>query len=88
MEIGDGGTPGLCKMIKNYHGDLEKFLAPPPKYPVIILIDNDQGAKSIYKLISGIKKVEVTGLEDFVHVCKNLYVVSTPLIKSLSMTDM
>jgi RNA-directed DNA polymerase len=45
-----GGVGGICKMLKNYHEDVKtKFKAPAPKHPVIVLIDNDSGAHSIYE---------------------------------------
>ena len=41
-----GGVGGLCKLMKHYQGDInKKFKAPPPKHPVIVLIDNDSGAE-------------------------------------------
>lgn len=75
-----GGVGGLCKLIKHYHGDVtDKFKASVPKHPVIVLIDNDSGANSVYGAIAGItKKKKPTGLEPFIHVMGNLYVVPTP----------
>ncbi len=75
-----GGVGGLVKLINYYHSDLrEKFKAPPAKYPVIILIDNDYGSNKIYGAIAGItKKSKPTGDEAFIHVTGNLYVVPTP----------
>ena len=75
-----GGVGGLCKLIKHYHDDVTaKFKASVPKHPVIVLIDNDSGANSVYGAIAGItKKKKPTGLEPFIHVMGNLYVVPTP----------
>ena len=76
-----GGVGGLCKLMKHYHADLaSKFRAPLPKHPVVVLIDNDLGANSIYGAIAGITgKKKPTGSEQFIHVTGNLYVVPTPL---------
>ena len=76
-----GGVGGLCKLIKHYHDDIiNKFHAPPPKHPVIVLIDNDSGAHSVYGAIAGIaKKKKPKGTAPFIHVIGNLYVVPTPL---------
>lgn len=76
-----GGVGGVCKLLKHYHEDVRnKFKASPPKHPVIVLIDNDNGAHSIYETISGItKKTKPAGLSNFIHVTSNLYVVPTPL---------
>ncbi|WP_316872327.1 retron Ec67 family RNA-directed DNA polymerase/endonuclease [Ralstonia mannitolilytica] len=76
-----GGVGGICKLLKNYHEDVrEKFKAPSPKHPVIVLIDNDSGANNVYEAIAGItKKPKPAGMADFIHVTGNLYVVPTPL---------
>lgn len=83
-----GGVGGLCNFIKHYHNDLkEKFKAPSPAHPVILLIDNDKGAKSVYGAIAGVtKKKKPNGSESFIHVVGNLYVVPTPPIKELTNT--
>jgi len=83
-----GGVGGICKLLKNYHEDLgTKFRAPAPKHPVIVLIDNDSGADSIYGAIAGItKKPKPKGKADFIHVAGNLYVVPTPLLPGLAKT--
>ena len=47
--------------------------------PVIILYDNDTGAKAIRSAIKNLSKVQVTGAEAYVHVVENLYAVPTPL---------
>ncbi len=75
-----GGVGGICNLLKNYHKDLTlRFKAPKPKHPVIVLIDNDSGASSIYEAIAGItKQKKPVGMADFIHVIGNLYVVPTP----------
>lgn len=75
-----GGVGGICKLLKSYHEDvMVKFKAPAPKFPVIVIIDNDDGANSIYEAIAGItKKPKPEGFADFIHVTSNLYVVPTP----------
>jgi len=72
---------GLCHLMKHYHADFtNKIKAPAPKFPVIVLVDNDAGAKDIYGAISGItEKPRPTGKERFIHVVGNMYVVPTPL---------
>ena len=76
-----GGVGGLCHLLKHYHTDFtNKIKAPAPKYPVIVLVDNDAGAKDIYGAISGItKQKRPTGAEQFIRVVGNMYVVPTPL---------
>lgn len=76
-----GGVGGICHLLKNYYDDVQKkFRAPMPKQPVIVLIDNDNGAHSIYEAIAGITKTKKpAGMAPFIHVTSNLYVVPTPL---------
>jgi len=75
-----GGVGGICKLLKNYHEDVQVlFKASVSPFPVIVLIDNDSGAHSIYEAIAGItKKPKPLGRADFIHVTSNLYVVPTP----------
>lgn len=76
-----GGVGGICHLLKNYCEDVRtQFRAPMPKQPVIVLIDNDNGANSVYEAIAGItKKKKPAGMAPFIHVTSNLYVVPTPL---------
>jgi RNA-directed DNA polymerase len=77
-----GGYGGLCKFMKNYHEDISKKFrfGPRPDNPVIVFIDNDSGANSVYGIIAGItKKKKPEGKSQFIHVVSNLYVVPTPL---------
>lgn len=76
-----GGVGGICKLMKSYQDDIKGyFKAPISNNPVIILIDNDSGANSIYEAIAGItKKPKPKGMGEFIHVVGNLYVVPTPL---------
>ncbi|MGZ3182075.1 MAG: retron Ec67 family RNA-directed DNA polymerase/endonuclease [Telluria sp.] len=75
-----GGVGGICKLLKSYHEDVAHyFKAPLSQFPVIVLIDNDSGANSIYEAIAGItKRKKPEGFADFIHVTGNLYVVPTP----------
>lgn len=47
---------------------------------MILLIDNDDGAKEIFAALKAIAKLDVslTSKDDFYYVCRNLYVVKTP----------
>lgn len=75
-----GGVGGICKLLKSYHEDLKfYFKAPISKFPVIVLIDNDSGANSIYEAVAGItKKKKPLGRADFIYVTGNVYIVPTP----------
>jgi len=77
-----GGTPGLSHFIRLYGREVKKFKAPGAQQPVILLVDNDAGAKEkgkIYNTIKDVGKIIVTGHEKYIPVLSNLYVVPTPL---------
>ena len=73
-----GGSGVLNTFIVAYKKETSRFTGPGPTNPVVILYDNDTGAKSIRKTIKNVSKVPPTGAEPFVHVIKNMYAVPTP----------
>jgi RNA-directed DNA polymerase len=74
-----GGTGDLGNFILDYRTESAKFKAPGQQHPVIMLVDNDSGATSIYSIIKQITKKKPTGNEAFIHVTGNLYLCATPL---------
>ncbi len=79
LDLKDGGSSVLSKFIGAYNRETKDFTGPGLTEPVVILYDNDDGAKSVRKTIKDVSKVNTTGAEPFVHVIKNLYAVPTPL---------
>lgn len=73
-----GGTGELNLLVITYRREWKKHLAGHLKQPVILMVDNDQGSHGLFKVISSVTKKPVTGLEKYIHVCHNLYVVPTP----------
>lgn len=75
-----GGTGPLKNLILNYQSDAESFRHRPMKHPVILLIDNDQGADGIFSVLKNIFKISIDKKTSspFYHVVHNLYVVKTP----------
>ena len=63
-----------------YKHDIQSFKHRPLKHPVIVLIDNDSGAKNIFNTIP--KNFPITinykSSAPFFHVTDNLYLVKTP----------
>ncbi|MBK9349719.1 MAG: RNA-directed DNA polymerase [Sulfuritalea sp.] len=74
-----GGASQLMGFISEYRSAAEKFLAPGPFEPVIVLVDNDDGPEELFKYLAKVNKVKAPRTEPFVHVCANIYVVPTPL---------
>jgi retron-type reverse transcriptase len=78
MRLGSGSSD-LHMLIRNYSKYLQGF-AVPIQHPVILLVDNDDGAKEIFGALKAAAKLDVslTSKDDFYYVCRNLYVVKTP----------
>ena len=75
-----GGTGDLKNLISEYAKELKRFKALGKQQPIILLLDNDDGAKKIFSLVQQFTKVKPIGTEQFIHVFENLYLVLTPLI--------
>ena len=76
---GSGGGANLGNLIRAYHGELAKFKAPRGGQPVIFIVDNDSGGKTVFKVVKEVLKINVTGEESFVYLFANLYLVPVPL---------
>ena len=59
MQLG-GGTGDLKFPILKYRESLEKFRHEPIAHPVIIMIDNDDGARDLFAIVSKITGITVT----------------------------
>jgi hypothetical protein len=79
LDLKDGGSSVLATFIAAYKKETKAFTGPGLTEPVVILYDNDAGAKSIQNAIRSASRMMPTGSEPFVHVVKNLYAVTTPL---------
>ena len=70
----------MNQLIQRYEKDLEYFQCKHLRYPVIILIDNDDGAKSIINTVK--KKFNICisheTTKPFYPLCHNLYLVKIP----------
>ena len=80
LELG-GGTSNLNKFLGKYQENFKNYPAwEKPKNPVILLVDNDTGAETIFNTIKTKYKVEIKkeSNDDFFHIDKNLYLIKTP----------
>ena len=69
-----GGTANLNKFVKFYKDETKNFTLPPQSQPVIILVDNDHGLKSLGNEIK--EHLDNNPLKP---IYKNLYIASIPL---------
>lgn len=75
-----GGSGHFNGLIKDYRRNLKRFTAPhAERFPVILLVDNDSGAKGIYECVKSTTKVACDGKQPFYFLGENLYLVPTPL---------
>jgi RNA-directed DNA polymerase len=81
MQLGHG-TGGQLFLIKNYAQNLRVYTHAPLAWPVIVLFDNDDGARSLlgYARNKGHPKIEIASTNSFYYMGYNLYLVKTPEI--------
>jgi hypothetical protein len=83
LELNDG-SGNFKHFIRQYKQFMDVYDHKPKAYPVIILIDNDDGAKDIFATIDSNFKIKITwqSSDPFYHVVENLYLVKTPHVGS------
>ncbi len=77
-----GGGGDIKNFICYYEENTKPFKFAPFSHPVILLIDNDDGAKDIFNLIKQKFQIGISHKtnESFYHLRKNLYIIKTPEI--------
>lgn len=78
----NGGSGQLNNFISHYSKNLKGYNHRPLLHPVIILIDNDSGAKEIFSTIKSAFKIDISLVmgNAFFKLSDNLYLVKTPLL--------
>jgi RNA-directed DNA polymerase len=81
LHVGNG-TGGLKQLILRYMAMLKTFHHTPLAHPVIIVVDNDDGAAQVFKVANqhGALTISYASTEPYYHICANLYLVKTPEI--------
>jgi retron-type reverse transcriptase len=76
-----GGTGELNNLLTHYRNRIRTF-KDDASQPVIIVVDNDSGAKTIFSHIYHLNKKAgpVDGSKQFYHIYENLYVVPVPKV--------
>jgi RNA-directed DNA polymerase len=86
MDLG-GGTGDLKSIPLDYlrnldpsHKGAKPFKCKPMRYPVILVLDNDDGLSGVAGIIKQNFGIEITikSTDDFYHIVHNLYLVKTP----------
>lgn len=78
LGIASGGSGNLVKLIWDYLEEKKRFRAPGLTQPVVIVVDNDSGAQSVFDAVGKITKAKPEKTEPFLHITGNLYLVPTP----------
>ncbi len=78
MQLGHG-TGDLLFFVRDYEKNLRRYGHAPLDFPVIVLFDNDDGAKSLFGLAKNRgKTINLTSTDPFYHLGYNLYLIKTP----------
>jgi RNA-directed DNA polymerase len=79
MQLG-GGTGDMKFFIIRYSENAKKFKHAPFAHPVIMVIDNDDGAKDVFAVArnNGATGISWAAKDPFYHLSLNLYLVKTP----------
>ena len=75
-----GGSSQLRTFISEFSKGAAKYQSQKSPFPVIVLIDNDKGAKEIFSTIKSTTKTaeKIDGNLPYYHIAQGLYVVPTP----------
>ena len=80
LNLGNG-TSGQASLISQYTNRLKRYAYQPMDHPVIILCDNDSGAKEVFKAAKkkgGLDTISATSTAANYHLGENLYLVKVP----------
>lgn len=75
-----GGSAGQASLIREFKRLIDQYNHRPLLHPVIILIDNDQGADCVFKAAKSTFDVTIAHADNapFYHLSHNLYLIKTP----------
>ncbi len=75
-----GSSSWLKPFIESYARQLQRYRYQPLSHPVIVLIDNDDGASEIFAMLKKRFNISMdwTSSQPFYHVTANLYLIKTP----------
>jgi RNA-directed DNA polymerase len=79
LQLGNGAGD-LVHFVRNYPDTLKRYGHRPIPHPVIVLIDNDDGAKEIFAAAKklGASNISLTSVDPFYRLADNLYLIKSP----------
>jgi len=75
-----GGSSQLVTLVKQYLSESKRVAISKATQPVILLIDNDDGAKGVYSYVGKVIGKSVDKTTPFIRVSNKFYIVPTPLL--------
>ena len=72
-----GGASNLGNFLLSYRDTIRSFHAHRNKNPIVVLLDNDDGAKQVFSILRQVTGIQQNRDDEFIHVLGNLYVVAT-----------
>jgi RNA-directed DNA polymerase len=87
---GSGGSANLGGLIRAYLADHAKFKANRGRHPVLVIVDDDSGGKTVFKTIKDTFKLDVDSAKPFTRIFSNLYVIPVfrPDMQETSIEDL
>lgn len=81
-----GGSAQLRTFISDFSKSASKYQSRKSPFPIIVLIDNDKGAKEIFSTIKATTKTlsKIDGSLPYYHIAQGLYVVPTPRLNGVA----
>lgn len=75
-----GGSENIAKLLRSYHATMARYRHRPMAHPVILVIDNDSGASSVFGAARRhlATPPSLTTTAPFYFLGENLYLVKTP----------
>ena len=87
-----GGTDQLANFVGIYQKKAKHYQAWNPSKPVILLTDNDKGAKNVFNAVRDHSKdkpvINISSNDDFFYVNNNLYLVKIPSFEEKTIEDL
>lgn len=87
LQLG-GGTGDLKYLVLRHRDLVSRYHGTRLKYPVIIVIDNDDGANTLFSVAAecGVKNINHASTNEFFKIFENLYLVKTPSLRGKQKT--
>ena len=79
MSLG-GGSGDLSRLVREYRRAYSRLRKRPHQHPVIMLVDNDEGGKAVFKAVKDVSGVNIIIADPTIsfHPFENFFLIKTP----------